>query len=524
MAAHAVFIGYRREDTADVAGRIYDAFVHRFGRARIFKDVDNIRPGADFGQYIKTILPKCRVFLALIGPHWIDSKDETGARRIDNPNDWVRIEIETALATPKVEVVPVLVNGARMPKPEELPPSMRPLLRRNAAAIRRDPDFHDDVARLAVALQDSIRTGVFQLGSGARAPVARQSGGMGVLVAVAALAALGLGAYVMWPKFPDMFAHDGIVRPTRAPPERAVPDETETDAGDGTSLAPSADPPGLAPSDPPTTPPVATPGPSEQPAPARGPYEFFGMGDWDRDGNQDLVVRHQASGDLMHYPGESRRAVSGRRPVRIGNGWQGLDFFGLLDYDRDGHADILVRSQQSGELFLYPGAGGSRFAARARTGVGWNGWDFFGAGDYDRDGHADLIVRNQANAELWLYPGEGRRVMSQQEPARIGIGWSGLDFFGLGDWDRDGNLDIAVRNSSGELWLYPGEGRRAMSQRQPMRIGNGWNGWDFYGMGDWDRDGWLDIAVRNQETSELWLYPGAGGNRFGARARIGIGW
>jgi hypothetical protein len=527
---HAVFIGYRREDTADVAGRIYDAFVHRFGRERIFKDVDNIRPGADFGQYIKTVLPKCRVFLALIGPNWVESRDETGARRIDNPHDWVRIEIETALATPRLEVVPVLVNGAHLPKPQELPASLRPLLRRNAAAIRRDPDFHDDVARLSDALQDSVRTGVFQIRSGPRSGDASRKSNASPLLAIAFLGALAAGAFVVAPQFPELLRWlPKADSATPAPIEPPAPSEADNASKNGQQQRPSAPPPGSASGSvtetgaapPASTPPVE---PSNTRV-AHDPHAFFGLGDWDRDGNQDIVVRNEANGDLMLYPGESRRVMSQRTPVRIGNGWQGWDFFGLVDYDRDGHQDILIRYQQSGELFIYPGMGGNRFGQRARIGVGWNGWDFFGAGDYDGDGHADIVVRNQRNHELWLYPGEGRRVMSQQQPARIGIGWNGWDYFGMGDWDRDGHLDIVVRNQRNhELWLYPGEGNRVMSQRQPIRIGTGWNGWEFYGMGDWDRDGWPDIVVRNQTNSELWLYPGARGNRFGAPARIGVGW
>ncbi len=163
MAGEAIFVGYRRDDTADVAGRIYDAMAQRFGKQRVFKDVDNIGPGVDFGDYIKTVLPRCRVALVLIGPHWLESKDETGKRRLDDDHDWVRIEIETALATPDVLVVPVLVNGARMPRGEEVPDSLKPLLRRNAAIIRRDPDFHDDVERLATAIRSSVNTGVIDL-------------------------------------------------------------------------------------------------------------------------------------------------------------------------------------------------------------------------------------------------------------------------------------------------------------------------------------------------------------------------
>jgi formylglycine-generating enzyme required for sulfatase activity len=159
----AIFIGYRRDDTADVAGRIYDALAQRFGRGRLFKDVDSLRPGADFGRHIQTLLPRCRVVLVLIGPKWLDARDEKGRRRLDDPNDWVRIEIEIALGTTGLDVVPVLVNGAEMPRAEDLPESLHPLLRRHAAVIRRDPDFQGDIAKLAIALGASVKTGILDL-------------------------------------------------------------------------------------------------------------------------------------------------------------------------------------------------------------------------------------------------------------------------------------------------------------------------------------------------------------------------
>lgn len=203
MAGEAIFIGYRRDDTADVAGRMHDALAQRFGKQRIFMDVDNLRPGADFGQYIKTVLPRCRVALILIGPNWLSVRDERGARRLDDPNDWVRIEVETALATPGLDVVPVLVNGATMPRTEDLPESLRPLLRRHAAIIRRNPDFHDDVARLIAALRASVSTGILDLskmtGDGASARGRGGGGGsallmIGGVVIAGALAVFGLNA------------------------------------------------------------------------------------------------------------------------------------------------------------------------------------------------------------------------------------------------------------------------------------------------------------------------------------------
>jgi WD40 repeat protein len=188
MAGEAIFISYRRDDTADVAGRIYDAFAGRFGRKRLFKDVDNLHPGADFGEYIKTVLPRCRVALVLIGPDWIAAIDEIGRRRLDDPHDWVRIEIETALESPHLDVVPVLINGARMPQGDELPYSLKPLLSRHAAIIRRDPDFHDDITRLAIALRKNVRP---LKPSGFQAPIISRRTLIRIAGSVASLGAVG---------------------------------------------------------------------------------------------------------------------------------------------------------------------------------------------------------------------------------------------------------------------------------------------------------------------------------------------
>lgn len=226
MAREAIFIGYRRDDTADVAGRVYDALVARFGEERVFKDVDNIPVGADFGEYIKGILPRCRVALILIGPNWLSSADAAGKRRLDDEHDWVRVEAETALNAGDIQVVPVLVNGAEMPHAEALPPGMRALVRRNAAVIRRDPDFRDDIERLANALRQSVRTGILDVGSlsgDRRQPPgqrARGGGGMLIFGVIVALALLGVGyGASRWLSFPAPFG---------AAKEPAVAEQTST--------------------------------------------------------------------------------------------------------------------------------------------------------------------------------------------------------------------------------------------------------------------------------------------------------
>ncbi len=198
MAGEAIFISYRHNDTADVAGRIYDVLEARFGRVRLFKDVDDLRPGADFGEHIKTILPRCRAALILIGPNWVNATDEQGRRRLNDPNDWVRVEVELALSAGDIDVVPVLVSGACMPRPDELPSSLLPLLRRHAAMIRRDPDFRDDIARLLTALSASL--GKRRAAQHAHATLSGSGTAHligGVAAAVVLLIALGFGV-VRW--------------------------------------------------------------------------------------------------------------------------------------------------------------------------------------------------------------------------------------------------------------------------------------------------------------------------------------
>ncbi len=236
MARDSIFIGYRRDDTADVAGRLYDALVLRFGRNRIFKDVDNLRPGADFGAHIRDILPKCRAALILMGPGWAEARDESGRRRLEDPNDWVRIEIEIALAAPGVDVVPVLVNNAMLPRPEQLPEALRPLLGRHAATIRRDPDFHDDVARLASALR--VRTESDGAIGGAR------TGGNWVAPALLVAAALAASFVVaLWLSGAGILTKRAELAPPRAetlkqagPPETA-PAATATLAREQTAAS-----------------------------------------------------------------------------------------------------------------------------------------------------------------------------------------------------------------------------------------------------------------------------------------------
>ena len=143
-----IFISYRRADSSAHAGRIYDRLVDAFGRDNVFKDVDDIPLGKDFRGILREAVAKCDVALVIIGPRWVSIQDEDGKRRLDNPGDFVRIEVESALQRDSCLVVPILVDGALMPKADDLPVVLRELAFNNARLVRDDPDFHRDVDKI----------------------------------------------------------------------------------------------------------------------------------------------------------------------------------------------------------------------------------------------------------------------------------------------------------------------------------------------------------------------------------------
>lgn len=134
MPSGGIFISYRRQETAWPARQLYEVLVARFGAASVFKDVDDIEPGEDFVEKITEAVASCDVLLALIGPQWLTMTDAEGHRRLDDPEDFVRLELSAALHR-GVRVVPILVDGATMPKASELPDELMPIIRRQAFEI-----------------------------------------------------------------------------------------------------------------------------------------------------------------------------------------------------------------------------------------------------------------------------------------------------------------------------------------------------------------------------------------------------
>ena len=144
-ASREVFISYRRQDSGDVTGRIFDKLNSVLGKEVVFRDVDSIQMGRDFDARINTELESCKMAIVVIGPEWLTLTDENGNRRIDQKEDYVRREIEAVLSRePAIPCIPILIKGAAMPGLDELPESIRPLTLRQSVEVRGDPHFHSD--------------------------------------------------------------------------------------------------------------------------------------------------------------------------------------------------------------------------------------------------------------------------------------------------------------------------------------------------------------------------------------------
>ncbi len=148
-----IFICYRREDSSGHAGRLYDRLGARFGD-EVFMDIDAIGPGVDFARVIDETIDTIEAVIVVIGQEWLSSADADGSRRLDDPEDLVRQEISVALAR-DVLVIPVLVQGAVLPKPEDLPPELVGLTRHNAFEVS-DARWNYDADRLVHALEEAL--------------------------------------------------------------------------------------------------------------------------------------------------------------------------------------------------------------------------------------------------------------------------------------------------------------------------------------------------------------------------------
>lgn len=149
--ATGIFISYRRADSRHAAGRLADDLAQTFGLRAIFRDIEGIDPGLDFTKSLERALNECVVMLVLIGPRWLDQRDAEGRRRLDRPDDWIRLEVATALAR-DIRVIPVLLEDVRRPQASELPDDLQVLALRQTLEMS-DSRWRGDLQRLVEALR-----------------------------------------------------------------------------------------------------------------------------------------------------------------------------------------------------------------------------------------------------------------------------------------------------------------------------------------------------------------------------------
>ena len=251
--AGRVFISYRRQDTAWPARQLYDLLVAELGADRVFKDVDDIEPGDDFIEQIRSAVGSCQVLLALIGPQWLKIEDARGQRRIFDPQDFVRLEVETALDRNDVRVIPILVDNATMPMPQELPPGLRGLARRQAVEIS---PVNFDTRRLLNVLHDTLNdvrpspsppSGDWQVPAPIRpepgsdqAARRRRTALVAVACSIVLLVAIGVGVWYFTRNRGDLAANPpnssaptssspAVTTPSETPSETPPPDPTGSD-------------------------------------------------------------------------------------------------------------------------------------------------------------------------------------------------------------------------------------------------------------------------------------------------------
>ena len=235
----AIFISYRRDDAEGQAGRLFDDLTEQFGSDTVFMDVAAIEPGRDFRRAIDDQVSSCGVMLAIIGRSWLTAKSESGSRRLDDPADFVRLETASALKR-NIPVVPVLVQGARIPRAEDLPEDLKELAFRNSVElthVRWDSDVQVLVKALRPYVQPTQEPTGPAPGSAPSVSTPTRSGLTKIMAALSVgVLVLVLGGYVL----NQQSTKDEVTEPTASTSTQRIVEETAAPS-DAMSSPPKVD-------------------------------------------------------------------------------------------------------------------------------------------------------------------------------------------------------------------------------------------------------------------------------------------
>jgi hypothetical protein len=190
------------------------------------------------------------------------------------------------------------------------------------------------------------------------------------------------------------------------------------------------------------------------------------------------------------------------------------------DWDGDKRADLMSVGAD-GRLWLYPGDGRGGVGAAKEIGNGWSGYRVIPAGDLTGDGIVDVLAVRDATGDLFLYAGRGGGAFKYPYP-RVGYGWSGYQLHAAGDVNKDGAADVLGIDPAGDLYLYSGRGDGSF--RAKTKVGNGWSGVTLAAGADLDGDKVADIVSRFEDTATVYFYKGTGSGKFAAKKQIATNW
>jgi hypothetical protein len=218
-----IAISYRRDDSLPIAGRLYDRLQATYGKTKVFMDFDSIRPGLDFRSQIKETISQSEVVIALIGSKWVGAESDSN-RRIDDPNDFVRLEIAHALER-DIPIIPVLVNNSPLPKPESLPDDIRALVYRHALPLDTGLDFHQHADRVIASVNSLLQPNGTAAPNDQKTPAGMSTSRPGrkrqILLPLITATLLAVVGAVIWLEWAHKSAHRTAAQPESAAVRRA---------------------------------------------------------------------------------------------------------------------------------------------------------------------------------------------------------------------------------------------------------------------------------------------------------------